>query len=105
MAGMKSTTATSASAIELTGAKFADRGYVVFSMENGDKIYVRFQGMGGMKEEGPTGEGTWSLTGGTGKLKGVKGKGTYKAFETADAGGFQMEGDYFLPEPGVAAKK
>lgn len=105
MAGMKSTTATTTSAIEVTGAKFVDRGYTVFSMENGDKVYVRFQGMGGMKEEGPAGEGTWSFTGGTGKLKGVKGKGTYKAFETSDAGGFQMEGEYSLAGPSGTAKK
>ena len=88
----------------MNGAKFVDRGYVEISMENGDKIHVRFQGMGNMKRRASR-EGTWSFTGGTGKLKGVKGKGTFKAFETADAGGFEMEGDYSLPEPGVKDKK
>ena len=61
--------------------------------------------MGNMKKEGPAGGGTWSFTCGTGKLKGVKGKGTFKAFENADAGGFEMEGDYSLLEPGVKDKK
>ena len=104
MAGLKSTTATIAEAVDVTGAKFADRGYVVISMENGDKVHGRFQGMSSVKE-GATGEGTWSYTGGTGKLKGVKGKGTWKSSGTPDSGEFQVEGDYSLPEPGGTAKK
>jgi len=56
-----------------------------------------------MKDGKPdTTEGTWSYTGGTGKLKGIKGKGTYKG--KADSSGnmvVEVEGDYELP----AAKK
>ena len=52
------------------------------------------------------GEGTWSFTGGTGKLKGLKGKGTFKSSgATADATEDQVEGEYTLPEAGAAAKK
>ena len=51
-------------------------------------------------------EGTWSYTGGTGKLKGLKGKGTYKASgATADTTEDQVEGEYTLLEAGAAAKK
>jgi len=46
--------------------------------------------------------GTWSFTGGTGKLKGLKGKGTYKGTGNADGSmTYEVEGDYELP----AAKK
>src|ERR1035438_6519713 len=38
MAGLKSTTANTAETVDVTVAKFADRGYGVISMENGDKI-------------------------------------------------------------------
>jgi len=85
------------------GAKVRGSGYHVSTMSNGDKIYVRFQGNDTMKDGKPeTSEGTWSYIGGTGKLKGIKGKGTYKG--KADAGGnmvFKIEGEYELP----AAKK
>ena len=74
-------------------------GYHVSTMSNGDKIYVHFQGNDTMKDGKPdTTEGTWSYTGGTGKLKGIKGKGTYKG--QVDARGnmvAQIEGDYELP--------
>jgi hypothetical protein len=68
-------------------------------MSNGDKMYVRFQGNDTTKDGKPaTTEGTWSYTGGTGKLKGIKGKGTYKG--KADAAGnmvVEVKGDYQLP--------
>jgi hypothetical protein len=107
MAGLKTTTSTVAETVDVTGAKFQDRGYVVISMDNGDKAYIRFQGMGNTVKEGAlTGGGTWSFTSGTGKLKGLKGKGTYKASGAPDgAGEFQTEGEYSLPEASATAKK
>jgi len=45
-----------------------------------------------------TSVGTWSYTGGTGKFKGITGKGTYKG--KADASGnmvTEVEGEYTLP--------
>ncbi|HEX9120054.1 MAG TPA: hypothetical protein VF840_05905 [Terriglobales bacterium] len=83
---------------DASGAKVRGSGYHVSNMSNGDKIYVRFQG----NDTPNTTEGTWSYTGGTGKLKGIKGKGTYKG--KADASGnmiVAVDGDYELP----AAKK
>ncbi len=107
MAGLKSTTAVQAETVDVTSAKFTDRGYVVISMENGDKVYGRFQGMGSMKEGAPTnGEGAWSFTSGTGKVKGVKGKGTWKSSGAPNGDGeFQVEGEYSLPGPSDTAKK
>ena len=37
IAGLKSTAWTGASAVDVMGAKFQDRGYGVMTMENGDK--------------------------------------------------------------------
>jgi hypothetical protein len=76
-------------------------------MENGDKSYARYQGTGVVSKEGTfTGEGTWSFTGGTGKLKGLKGKGTYKTSGPSDGPlESQLEGEYSLPESSASAKK
>ena len=105
MAGLKSTTYTVAEAIDVTGAKFQVRGYAVMAMDNGDKAYVRYQGAGTATDKAGTGEGTWSYTGGTGKLKGLKGKGTYKTSGTSSGGlESKVEGEYTLPQAGATAK-
>lgn len=84
---------------DASGAKVRGSGYHVSNLSNGDKIYVRFQGNDSMMDGKPsTTEGTWSYTGGTGKFKGIKGKGTYKG--KADSSGnmvSEIEGDYELP--------
>jgi hypothetical protein len=107
MAGLKSKSYTVAASADSAGGHSQDRGYVVTIMDNGDKAYIRFQGTGTTKEGGAhSSEGTWSYTGGTGKLKGLKGKGTYKGSgATADVTEDQVEGEYTLPEAGAAAKK
>ena len=82
-----------------SGTKFRGSGYHMSNMANGDKIYVRFSGADTMTKEGkPAGnEGTWSYTGGTGKFKGITGKGTYKGKADADGNMVtEVEGDYTL---------
>lgn len=98
MAGLKSTTYTLSVVSDASGDRSQDRGYVVIVMDNGDKAFVRFQGASASKGGAPqSDEGTWSYTGGTGKLKGIKGKGTYKGKAAADAFEDQVEGEYILP--------
>ena len=85
-----------------SGAKVRANGYHFSNMANGDKIFVRFSGTDTMTKDGvpATSVGTWSYTGGTGKFKGITGKGTYKG--KADASGnmvTEIEGDYTLPAP------
>jgi hypothetical protein len=75
-------------------------GYHVSNMANGDRLFVRFSGTDTMTKEGKleSSSGTWSYTGGTGKMKGITGKGTYKG--RADASGSmvsEIEGEYQLP--------
>jgi hypothetical protein len=67
-------------------------------MADGDKGYVRFEGKSAVKDKMPTeGNGTWSWVGGTGKLKGIKGKGTFSGKWNPDGtGAFDVEGDYTL---------
>jgi hypothetical protein len=100
MAGAKTKDGYSVASVDTTGGKSSSRGIHVTTMDNGDKIYVRFQGNATLKDGAmQTDSGTWSYTGGTGKLKGIKGKGTYKG--KASAGGgmtYEIEGDYTLPK-------
>ena len=64
---------------EITGDTASYQGYHVATMANGDTTAVKYQGSAKMKDGKPvSGEGTWIYTSGTGKMKGIKGKGTYK---------------------------
>ena len=85
---------------EVSGNSGSDRGYVVVTMSSGDKSFVRYQGKSVLKDGAlQTYDGTWTFTGGTGKLKGLKGKGTYKGKPAADGGTTtEIEGEYQLPK-------
>ena len=84
---------------EMTGNEASDHGYYVGTMSNGDKFTVKFAGTGHSKDGKPvSGEGNWSFVDGTGKLKGLKGSGTYKA--TANPDGTttaKIDGEYLVP--------
>ena len=72
-------------------------GFHVSTMESGDKIFVSYQGISTMKEGAPTElKGTWEFAGGTGKLKILKGKGTYKCAPSGDSMTCDIEGEYQL---------
>ena len=94
--GSKSKDGYSVSFDDSTGNKYSGRGVHVTTMDSGDKIFVKFQGGGTVKDGAlQTDSGTWSYTGGTGKLKGIKGKGTYKGKGNADGTTtYEIEGDY-----------
>src|SRR5262249_41635912 len=95
---------------EMSGATGRDNGYHTATMENGDKYVVHFRGaVTGGKDGSATFEGKWSFVSGTGKMKGIKGGGTYKGAGKADGTGeVAVEGEYTLPAPTnapAAAKK
>jgi len=74
-------------------------GYEVSNMANGDKVFIRFSGTDrSMKDGKPLSTGTWRYIGGTGKFKGIMGKGTYKGGPDA-SGNYvgEVNGDYTLP--------
>jgi len=84
---------------EVTATRTADRGYAVDTYASGDKGFVRWQGSATLKDGKAAGqEGTWSFAGGTGKLKGIKGKGTYKCTPSGDGTACEVEGEYELPK-------
>ena len=85
---------------EDTETRGTDNGHNVATMENGDKAFQAFRGTTPRKDGKPAGDttGVWSYTGGTGLLKGIKGKGTYKATQNKDGTAtVVVEGSYELP--------
>jgi hypothetical protein len=85
-------------ASDATGNRSQDRGYGVGSVANGDKYFVHFKGTTTLKDGAPvSGDCTWKFTGGTGKLSGIKGKGTCKgAFQPDGKVVWQVKGEYQL---------
>jgi hypothetical protein len=100
MGGLKSKDYTGTVSSDVSGEKSQQRGYVVITMDNGDKAFVRFTGSGSTAKDGASsGGGTWLYIGGTGKLRGLTGKGTYKSTGNADSTQDHVEGQYTLPPP------
>jgi len=100
IAGLQAKDGTSTDLDEITGDTTTVRGYHVATMTNGDTFAVSYQGSGKSKDGKPvSGSGSWTFTSGTGKLKGIKGKGTYKAPAPNADGSFtyQVDGEYSLP--------
>ena len=85
---------------EVSGNRSHGQAYGVGTMTNGDKYYVRPQGSATLKEGVfESAEGKWSYASGTGKLKGLKGKGTYKGKGAPDGTStVEVEGEYELPK-------
>ncbi|HZV87174.1 MAG TPA: hypothetical protein VFF95_06485 [Candidatus Binatus sp.] len=88
IAGAKSVSTVITITNEVSGDTVRARGYQVATMDSGDKVFVSHEGTG--TPEGQ--DGTWAITGGTGKLKGLKGKGTY----TCSSSGCDVAGEYQL---------
>ncbi len=85
--------------LEMTGNKTHVHGVHVVTMESGDKVFISYQGSGTSKDGKPVeAKGTWSITGGTGKHKGLKGKGTYSCAPSGDTMGCSGEGEYEPPK-------
>jgi len=99
VAGFQSKTGTSTSINEITGSNVKAHGQHVSTMATGEKTFVRFEGSTILKEGvAQTAQGSWSYTGGTGKLEGIKGKGTYKGKANPDGTiTYEVEGEYTLP--------
>ena len=85
---------------EVTGNRVQARSRNVDTLANGDKYYVSTQASETLKEGLlQTAEVTWTITGGTGKCKGMKGKGTTKGKGAADGTStWEVEGEYELPK-------
>ena len=96
--GVHSKEGTDVTSSDAVGPTISERGYHTSSMDNGDKFSVRYQGVIKANKDGSaTFDGKWTFAGGTGKLKGIKGGGTYKGTGSADgSGNIDVEGEYSL---------
>lgn len=99
IAGVQVKDGVSVSSDETSGDTTSSHGYHMGAMANGDKFESTFQGKAHSKDgKLASAEGTWTFTDGTGKLKGIKGKGTYKGPANADGSiTYQVDGEYQLP--------
>jgi hypothetical protein len=83
---------------EIDGDKTTSNGYHTATLANGDKTTAHFQGTATVKDaKFQSGGGTWTFVSGTGKCKGIKGKGTYKGTPNADGTvTYQVDGEYSM---------
>jgi hypothetical protein len=98
IAGLKAKSGVDVATGEVTGATMRDNGYHTATMDNGDTFTVHFTGTAKMnKDNSGTFDGKWSFVSGTGKLKGIKGSGTYKGTAAADGSSdVSVDGDYTM---------
>jgi hypothetical protein len=99
VAGQAYKDGVSTSLAEITGDTNSYHGYHVATTTTGDTSVSKFQGSAKFKDGKPVSEsGTWVFTSGTGKMKGIKGKGTYNGTPNADGSmSYKVEGEYSLP--------
>ena len=99
IAGTQSKEVIMAGFAEVSGTKISAHNYTAITWANGDKAYIYNEVSGVSIPNGPEEEGPWNFTGGTGKLKGIKGKGTYKGGQQPDgSANYEIEGEYELPK-------
>ena len=81
---------------DMSGNTSRDHGYGVGTLANGDTYFVQFGGTTAVKDGAPTtATCTWTFTGGTGKLKGLTGKGTCSGtFDSTGGAVFEVKGEY-----------
>ena len=88
LAGATSKEGAFAEHAEVTGEHAKTQGVYVETFDSGDKIYYDYQGNSTVKD-GKLQSGTdkWQITGGTGKMQGMKGSGTCKLSPGTTEGG------------------
>ncbi len=97
IAGINTKTGLDTLSADSNGTKSRDTGYHISTMDNGDQFVVKFSGTTTTDKNGVvlTQTGTWSFASGTGKMKGITGKGTYSAKGAADGSATtEVEGEY-----------
>jgi len=100
IAGTKSKEGPDIISVEIQGNRGEWNEFYVDTTDTGDKGYYRLHGTavfrnGALQDL----QGKWTLKGGTGKLKGIKGNGTCTGKGQADGGvSFECEGQYWPPK-------
>ena len=99
IAGVAGKEGVGTSSVETDGDVSKSHGVYVETMENGDKGYYTYEATSTTKDGQVQISGhKWQLEGGTGKLQGVKGKGTCKGSGTTDSLTYECEGEYTQPK-------
>ena len=83
---------------DTSGTDGRESSYATINWANGDKAYVYEQSSWKTLNGVLDGSSSWTFTGGTGKLKGIKGKGTLKPKDEPDGFSEEVEGEYELPK-------
>ena len=95
--GDKAKDGVATDAAEVNGNKSRFHGVYVMTMQSGDKAFLPYQGNGTTKDGKPVeSKGSFSFASGTGKLKGIKGKGTFKCTPSGDGWSCDTDGEYEL---------
>jgi uncharacterized protein affecting Mg2+/Co2+ transport len=78
----------------------------VDTLANGDKVFYDYAETGTLKNNAPQPtKGKWTITNGTGKVKGIKGSGTCSVTPNPDRSvKFECEGEYTMPAAKPAKK-
>ena len=98
IAGVKQQEGTATEFVDVTGDKSKGHGVFVETLANGDKGYYSYTFTGSSKDKMMvSGTNNWTLTGGTGMLKGAKASGTCTAKGSSDGTAtFECNGTYTL---------
>ncbi|HLV85731.1 MAG TPA: hypothetical protein VKV39_02065 [Candidatus Sulfotelmatobacter sp.] len=98
MAGERATEGGFVAFSEKGSTRAATNGTFVGSIASGDKFYISFRWATTYAEPSDRVKGYWEFTGGTGKLSGITGTGTYTANENESGGEVNWDGEYAVPE-------
>lgn len=101
MAGLKVVSSVDVNTGELSGGMVKQHGYDIGTMDNGDTFSVSYSGTVKVAADGSAMfHGNWTFLKGTGKLKGIKGGGTFKGGGPADGSGTSdVVGVYSIAKP------
>jgi hypothetical protein len=85
------------------GARTLSNGYAMITLDSGDKFTVRYRGTATAAKDGTVKyDGKWAFISGTGKVKGIKGGGTYSGTGPADGSvAVDVEGQYTISAMGA----
>lgn len=99
IAGTQSKDGISTVFSEVMGGTAHILGYQVTTMANSDTLFVRYQGMASGKDGVFQGEeGRWTFASSEGKLKGLRGQGTYKCTPSGEGATCEVNGEYMIPK-------
>jgi hypothetical protein len=97
IAGDKTKDSVATDMIEISGNRIHFHGVHELTMQSGDKVALPYQGSGMSKDNHELhSKGTFTFAEGAGKLKGIKGKGTFSCKSDGEGLKCDVQGEYEL---------